>query len=195
MPRDDAVKRGRYHGLLMQKVAMPFTISDLRQCPRFFDTVAERIWQAWWKPDGHPLTYVQGRLRENMNGAAIPFALVAHDGNAFLGTASGIASDVADRPQFTPWVAAVWVEPHARRRGIGAALVSRAAQNCFALGFSRAYLCARAQRSGFYESLGWTTIERNVGPKQLNVLIRDAPVESGDQAFAAMKIDKPKPVR
>jgi hypothetical protein len=60
---------------------------------------------------------------------------------------------------------------------------------------SRSVLCARAQRSDFYESLGWTTIERNVGPKQLNVLIRDAPVESGDQAFAAMKIDKPKPVR
>jgi GNAT superfamily N-acetyltransferase len=178
MPRDDAVKRGGYHAFLVQKVAMPFIISDLRQCPGFFDTVAERIWQAWWKPRGHPLAYVQSRLRENMNGAGIPFALVAHEGNAFLGTASGIASDPADRPQFTPWVAAVWVEPHARRRGIGAALVSRAAQDCFALGFSRAYLCARAQRSGFYEGMDWTAIERNVGPNRLNVLIRDAPAES-----------------
>ena len=37
------------------RAAMPFTISDLRQCPEFFDTVAERIWRAWWEPDGHPL--------------------------------------------------------------------------------------------------------------------------------------------
>ena len=61
------------------RAAMPFTISDLRQCPEFFDTVAERIWRAWWEPDGHPLAYIQARLRENLNGSLIPFALVAHD--------------------------------------------------------------------------------------------------------------------
>ena len=46
----------------------------------FFDSVADRIWQAWWKADGHPLEYISGRLRENLSAAAIPFALVAHDG-------------------------------------------------------------------------------------------------------------------
>lgn len=158
-------------------IKMPFTISDLRQCPEFFATVAERIWRAWWEPAGDSLGYIETRLRENLNGSAIPFALVAHQGNEFLGTASAIASDVAKRPQFTPWIAAVWVEPHARRRGIGAALVSRAAQDCFALGFSRTYLCARAHRAGFYEKLGWTTIERHVGQNQLSVLIRDATPE------------------
>ena len=89
------------------KAAMPFTISDLRQCPEFFDIVAERIWQAWWKADGHPFDYISGRLRENLSDTPIPFALVAHDGETFLGTASVIASDLAERPQFTPWVAAV----------------------------------------------------------------------------------------
>jgi N-acetylglutamate synthase-like GNAT family acetyltransferase len=173
------VKRKPTMAVLHRKVAMPFTISDLRQCPEFFDTVAERIWRAWWQPGGHPLVYIQDRLRENLNGAPVPFALVAHEGNAFLGTASAIASDIPDRPQFTPWVAAVWVEPPARRRGIGAALVGRAAQGCFALGFARAYLCARPHRSGFYESLGWTAIERDVGPEQMNILIRDAAPKSG----------------
>ena len=69
-----------------------FTISDLRQRPQFFDTVADRIWQAWWKADGHPLDYISGRLRENMRATPIPLALVAHDGESFLGTASVIAS-------------------------------------------------------------------------------------------------------
>ena len=159
---------------------MPFNISDLRQCPEFFDTVAERIWRAWWEPEGHPLAYIQTRLRENLNGSPIPFALVAHASNEFLGTASAIASDVPARPQFTPWVAAVWVEPHARRRGIGAMLVSRAAQDCFALGFGRTYLCARPRRSGFYERLGWRTIERRVGPDRLSILIQDATPEPGE---------------
>jgi N-acetylglutamate synthase-like GNAT family acetyltransferase len=153
---------------------LPFTISDLRQRPEFFDHVANRIWQAWWKADGHPSDYISGRLRENMNATPIPFALVAHDGEAFLGTASVIASDLAERPQLTPWVAAVWVDPRARRRGVGAALVERATQDCFALGVGRVYLCARPQRSGFYERLNWTMIERDVGQHHLDVFFRDA---------------------
>jgi len=153
---------------------LSFTISDLRQCPEFFDIVADRIWQAWWRADGHPLDYISGRLRENMNATPIPFALVAHDGETFLGMASVIASDLAERPQLTPWVAAVWVEPQARRRGVGGELVHRATLDCFALGVSRAYLCARPQRSAFYERLGWIAIERKVGPHHLSVFIRDA---------------------
>ena len=152
----------------------PFTISDLRQWPTFFDTVADRIWQAWWQPNGYPLDYISTRLRENMEATPIPFALVAHDGEKFLGTSSVIASDLEERPQLSPWIAAVWVEEDARRRGIGAALVNRAAQDCFALGVSRAYLCARPRMTGFYEALGWTVVERKVGPHHLSVFIRDA---------------------
>ena len=104
-------------------MSLAFTISDLRQRPKFFDTVADRIWQASWKANGYPLDYISGRLCENMSDSDIPFALVAHDGQAFLGTASVIASDLAERPQLTPWVAAVWVEPEARRTASRSALV------------------------------------------------------------------------
>jgi len=161
-------------------------ISDLRQRPEFFDDVADRIWRAWWEPNGYPLDTITGRLKENMQDTAIPLALVAHDGGSFLGTASLIASDLDERAHLTPWVAAVWVEPHARRHGVGAALVDHAAQACFALGFERAYLCARAERAGFYQRLGWTLLERDVGPFRLGVFIRDADGMRGDQAFAAM---------
>ena len=161
-------------GVERKSMSFPFTISDLRQCPEFFDTVAKRIWQAWWEANGTPLDYISGRLRENMEATPIPFALVAHDGATFLGTSSVIASDLAERPQLTPWVAAVWVEEQARRHGVGAALVDRAAQDCFALGVGRAWLCARPRMSGFYEGLGWTISERKVGPHQMSVFFRDA---------------------
>ena len=158
-------------------MSLPFNISDLRLRPEFFDIVAMRIWQAWWEADGTPLDYISGRLRDNMNAEPIPLALVAHDGDTFLGTASVIASDLAERPQLTPWVAAVWVEEQARRHGVGAALVDRAAQDCFALGVGRAWLCARPRMSGFYEGLGWTISERKVGPHQMSVFFRDAKAE------------------
>jgi hypothetical protein len=42
------------------------------------------------------------------------------------------------------------------------------------MGIGRAYLCARPERSGFYQGLGWTPIEREVGRHRLGVFIRDA---------------------
>jgi GNAT superfamily N-acetyltransferase len=153
---------------------MQFTISDLRRQPQFFDMVADRIWQAWWQPNGFPRDYIASGLTENMADTPIPFALVAHDGERFLGTSSVIASDLEERPQLTPWVAAVWVEEDARKHGVGGALVNHATADCFALGENRVYLCARARIAGFYERLGWTMIERGVGPHELDVFYREA---------------------
>jgi len=150
---------------------LAFTISDLRQRPEFLEDVADRIWHAWWMPNGHPLDAIKQRLEENMRDTPIPLALVAHEGGTFLGTASVIASDLDERPDLTPWVAALWVEEAARGHGIGATLADATARTCFTLGFARAYLCARARMTSFYDRLGWTLIERRVGPHQLNVFV------------------------
>ncbi|MET0967893.1 MAG: hypothetical protein ABWY18_01715 [Tardiphaga sp.] len=79
-----------------------FAISDLRDVPAFFDTVADRIWQAWWKRHGVPQAYIVERLRENMHGTGLPIALIAHRGPAFLGMASLLVSDLDERPNYTP---------------------------------------------------------------------------------------------
>jgi GNAT superfamily N-acetyltransferase len=151
-----------------------FEIADLRQHPEFFDAAADRIWQAWWKPHGYSLEHLRNRLRENLELEPIPAALIAHWDGRFLGTASVIESDLPERPQYAPWVAAVWVEPAARRHGIATALVEHAVQYCFALEIDRAYLCARTERTAFYQGLGWRIIERDVGTVPLNVFVRDA---------------------
>jgi GNAT superfamily N-acetyltransferase len=144
-------------------------ISDLRHKPEFFDTVADRIWRAWWQERGFPLSYIAGRLEENLNAEPLPVALVAHEGATFLGTSSVIASDLEDLPQYTPWVAAVWVDPQHRQRRIGRALVARAAGEVFDLGIDRVYLCAQKQRRNFYVRQGWTPIEEDVGTRQVTV--------------------------
>ena len=150
------------------------TISDLRERPEFFDTVADRIWSAWWEWRDFPLSYIRGRLEENMNAEAIPFALVAHEGATFLGTASVIASDLEDLPQYTPWVAAVWVDPKHRKRRVGRALVERAVDGVFALGIDRAYLCAPEARRNFYSRQGWLPIMENVCDRGVTVFVRSA---------------------
>jgi GNAT superfamily N-acetyltransferase len=150
-----------------------FTISDLRQRPEFFDAVADRIWRGWWKPRDFPLSYISGRLQENMNAQAIPFALVAHEGTTFLGTSSVIASDLEDLPQYTPWVAAVWVDSEYRGRRVGRELVAQAVNDVFALGIGRVYLCAPQPRRNFYLRQGWLPIRENVGDRGVTVFIKE----------------------
>lgn len=149
-----------------------FAISDLRERPEFFDTIADRIWKAWWKRHGVLPAYIETRLRENLVRPGIPLALVAHEGARFLGTASLIASDFDERPQYTPWVAAVWTEPEARGRGVGRSLIARACDEGFGLGHDRVYLCAAPARSTYYEALGWQLLEEAVGPLELTVFVR-----------------------
>jgi GNAT superfamily N-acetyltransferase len=146
-------------------------ISDLRQRPEFFDTVADRIWRAWWKERGFPFNYIAGRLEENLNAEPLPIALVAHEGATFLGTSSVIASDLEELPHYTPWVAAVWVDPQHRERQIGRALVARAACDVFDLGIDRVYLCAEKRRRNFYVRQGWVPIEEEVGTRQVTVFM------------------------
>ncbi|WP_052731855.1 GNAT family N-acetyltransferase [Devosia geojensis] len=96
-------------------------IVDLRAARWFRDIVAERIWRAWWAPYGAALSDVEAALDECLAPGDPPFTLVARAGERFLGTVSGITSDLDARPQLSPWIAALWVEPDERSRGIGGA--------------------------------------------------------------------------
>jgi N-acetylglutamate synthase-like GNAT family acetyltransferase len=108
-----------------------------------------------------------------LNSASIPFTLVAHEGPQFAGNALVIVSDMEERPQYTPWVAAVWVDPAYRMQGIGGALVDQATTFAFALGINRIYLCATRENRGFYLKRGWVQVEEDIGDSLLTVMIRE----------------------
>ncbi|MFA4994634.1 MAG: GNAT family N-acetyltransferase [Bdellovibrionales bacterium] len=148
-------------------------ISDLRQKPEFFDVVADRVWQEWWKNKGYPIEKIADRLREHLGSKPIPFALVAHDKTEYMGSALVIFSDLEERPQYSPWVAAVWVDPEYRKLGIGAALVDNAVNSAFAFGCNRLYLCASRERRNFYLDRGWLQIEEDVGESLLTVMKKE----------------------
>ncbi|MEO9166764.1 MAG: GNAT family N-acetyltransferase [Aestuariivirga sp.] len=98
-----------------------------------------------------------------------PFCLIALSGDQFVGSVLGIEADLNERPALTPWVAALWVEPQARRQGIAKALISEALARIFGQTHSVAYLCAKTDKRHYYERAGWQLIEQNVGPNGLDV--------------------------
>jgi GNAT superfamily N-acetyltransferase len=145
-------------------------ISDLAAVPAFFNIVAERIWREWHAPRGATPAELRARLTENMAGARLPKAFVAHRAEKFLGTISLIANDLDERPDFSPWAAALWVEPEARENGVGAALLRHAAAAALNDGENALYLCAREAISGYYLARGWRLVETGIGPRRLSVL-------------------------
>ncbi len=144
-------------------------VSDLRDAPHFFDAVADRVWRAWWEPHGFPLEHIAGLLQASLADDAEPLCLVAHAGDRFVGTASVIASDLEERPDLTPWVAAVWVDPPFRGAGIGGDIVLKAAQAALDTGAEAVHLCALSGKRAFYERLGWRLYETDVGEDRLDV--------------------------
>jgi GNAT superfamily N-acetyltransferase len=148
---------------VMNHSATPFQISDLRAEPRFLAIVGERLWQAWWKEDGYTLEDVLTLLNNSLRSEPIPTTWVAHAGEQFMGTVSLIVSDMDERMQYSPWLAALWVEAESRNQGIGAALLTAGMQWAKAEGVERVYLCAVEEKSAYYRRLGWEQIETGIG--------------------------------
>ncbi|WP_234827476.1 GNAT family N-acetyltransferase [Sinorhizobium meliloti] len=69
-----------------------------------------------------------------------------------------IENDLDDRPQYTPWIAALWVEPDMRRRGIAAKLMEAARKEASARGHAFCYLCATPDNSPYYLARGFKQI-------------------------------------
>ena len=125
-----------------------FQISDFREYQHYGSTIADRVWNAWWRNAGRPVSDVERHMAEMADDRPLPMAVVAHGDHGYLGSAFLIHSDLEERPQNSPWVAAVWVEAAERKRGIGRALIAEAASTAASLGYRAAYICCRRELRG-----------------------------------------------
>lgn len=138
-------------------------ISHLRGVPHFADIIADRGWHAWWQDSGVPLADYRAHLEQMIKGFGIPSGFVAHIGTQYRGSSLLTESDHDMRPNLTPWIAALWVEPEARRIGIAQDLITAARIEAQKLGHEKCYLCASPDNSAYYLKRGFEQIEANVG--------------------------------
>ncbi|MHA6299313.1 GNAT family N-acetyltransferase [Devosia sp. CAU 1758] len=149
-----------------------YDIVDLRDAPQFFDTVADRIWRAWWEPDGETLADVEAALHAVASAIGYPFTLVATRDGRFLGTVTSIVDDIDARPHLGPCLAALWVEPDARGQGIAGAMAEALISRLADTGFERVYLSAKPIMRDYYRERGWTMIESDIDRDHQDVFVR-----------------------
>ena len=137
-------------------------ISKLSSHPEFADVIADRGWHAWWIDNGVTLDAYRAGLELMIQGTGVPQALVAHEAGKYLGSALLIEDDLDERPQYSPWIAALWVEPDARRQGVAVKLIDAIRSEAARLGHEVCYLCAIPEKSPYYLARGFTLIESDV---------------------------------
>jgi GNAT superfamily N-acetyltransferase len=161
-----------------------FTVVDLRHHPEHIAAVAAWVHREWWSGSTVSLAglteWVEGCVASN----GFPGVLVAASQGRAIGSVFLHATEAEDRPAFTPYLGALYVEPPSRRQGVGRALVQAVERHAAELGFDRLYLNASPIRTSFYEPLGWSIVERAYGPARLNIMHRVLPtVRPSSQAL------------
>ena len=110
-----------------------------------------------WVPDV-PAHRVIARFADHLNDQDLPITFVALDGEIPVGMCSLREND-GIRPDLTPWLGSLVVDPKYQKQGIGKMLVDVAVRQAKECGFKKLYLFAFDPTiPEYYERLGWRKI-------------------------------------
>jgi predicted N-acetyltransferase YhbS len=152
---------------------MEYEIASLREQPQHLRTVAEWIHRQWWSDTA--VESIEYWLTGHLGEGGFPVSLVALEDGEIVGSVSLHESEAEDRPAYKPYLGALFVKPDRRGCGLGVALVRAIEAHADKLDHAAIYLNAADAIAGFYEGLGWETVEQAYGPKRLNIMRRLLP--------------------
>jgi len=124
-------------------------------------TIARWHYEQWGrKSPTRSVESAAARLRGHLRRDATPLTLVALAGGVLVGSAALICQDMKDaRPELSPWLADVFVDPARRRRGVASALVAALVERARALGVETLHLYTPDQEE-LYARFGFAVRER-----------------------------------
>ena len=136
------------------------TIDLLKYYPETIPRCAE-IWHEVlgkiWVPE-IPVERVIQRFGEHLNGNVLPMTVVALDADKPVGMCSLREND-GIRPDITPWLGSLVVDPEYQKKGIGKLLIEATKDKARELGFKQLYLFAfDATLTDYYSRFGWSVI-------------------------------------
>ncbi len=149
---------------------MNLEIKQLSECPEHFETVGNWIYEEWWRTSDNTPEIVMKQLRTHMEKGSFPFTVVATIDGEPIGSSCVIENDCSHRPQYAPWVAAVFVKPEKRQQGIASGVLKEVIQISKKLRIKGLYIDCFAKTASLYEKNGWKILERDVGQKDSIVM-------------------------
>jgi GNAT superfamily N-acetyltransferase len=152
---------------------MKLEVKQLSECPEQLTTVGGWIYEQWWSRRCDAVEVVFSWLRAHNTKDKTPYTIVAFADGVPVGSCCVIENDCPHRPQYSPWVAAVYVKPEMRRRGIASMILQEAAVVASRIDVGGLYIDCLAATARVYEKNGWRIYEREVGDKDSVVMLRE----------------------
>jgi GNAT superfamily N-acetyltransferase len=124
-----------------------------------FETVARWRYDAFFAQDGGTFEESRDALRAWMDGLGYETALLAEVDGQPAGSCLFVREEIDPMHDLTPWLAALYVAPAFRRRGIASALVRATEQHARGVGCDELFLYT-VTAEPLYAKLGWTALDR-----------------------------------
>jgi len=122
--------------------------------PDLVPVVSRWLWREWWQDRGLSADQAQVLHSQGQVEIGAPQMLILLADDVPVGTASLVLHDLEERPDLTPWLAAVFVIPEMRGRGHAYRLLEAFDGACRAAGVETAWLYT-SSAEGLYLKAGW----------------------------------------
>lgn len=125
--------------------------------PGLASVVAGWLWDAFWRDSGHSFEETMSAVQRSIEAEQMPQTFVLLEDERAIGTASLIAHDLKERPDLTPWLAGMYVEPDSRGRGLASYLIAAVEQHARSMRIATLWLYTdTAER--VYAKAGWEPV-------------------------------------
>ena len=128
------------------------TILPLYARLQYADRVTDWLWHAFGG-DGLSRAFFASIIDHSQRPGALPLTFIAVEGNKLLGTVGLWRCDLISRQDLWPWMAALYVAPEARGRGLAGQLQRHVMSYAAQLGYTGLHLYSACR--DFYERFGW----------------------------------------
>jgi len=130
-------------------------VERLLENTTFIPTVARWLYEEWGtEVVGRSLATSISSLEQDADAEGFPLTLIGKVDNEVVATASLVRSDMDCRPDLTPWMASVYVDPAHREKEYGSLICLELMQYAQSINLKELYLYTPDRRS-FYERIGW----------------------------------------
>jgi predicted GNAT family acetyltransferase len=146
-------------------------IVSLSDRPEFSMLVARWGWEAWGRKSGRSFDTDLARTKALAAEAGFEKTFVLLESGAPVAMASLVREDLEDRPDLTPWLAGVYVEPEFRGRGYAVMVVREVETAAAAESVKTLWLYTRTAQ-GLYRKLGWEDFEEIERPSGRSIIMR-----------------------